>query len=54
MMLSTIELIVGFILICIGYFGLFYLLGVNISIFLFLIFTGVTFMIESDIRRLNT
>ena len=53
MKLSTTEFIIGLVLIIVGYFGLFHLLGIKTTIFLFLIFTGITFMLESDIRRLS-
>jgi len=49
---STIEFIIGFVLVIIGYLGLFYLLDIKIVIFLCLIFTGITLMLESDSRRL--
>lgn len=53
MKLSTTEFIIGLVLIIVGYFGLFHLLGIKTTIFLFLIFTGITFMLESDTRRLS-
>ena len=53
MKLSTIEFIIGLVLIIVGYVGVFYLLGIKTTIFLILIFTGIIFMLESDIRRLS-
>lgn len=53
MSLSIKEFILGFILLSFGYLGLLHLLGIKTTMFLFLTFTGLTFMIESDIRRVR-
>jgi len=50
MKLSSTEFIIAFVLLIIGYVELFYLLGTKITIFLFLIFTGISYMLESDSR----